>query len=543
MGPQLWLNGYFTSNINNRYFSISIPLLTRIDEYVGFHAQSHPDKEFLVFNHIRMSFAEVEKEVGRLAKALIASGIKRGDRVAFFSTPRYEFFIHFLATASIGAIWVGLNPKYKIDELQYVIRDAQPKMIFGFSKLGSNDHTNILTTLFEDNAFIESLILLDDENQSWHNFIQRSDSIDDKTLASRRNEVNTMDGAFIVYTSGSTGRPKGAVLTHYGVNFCSIIAEELKSLKGRKIICNLPINHVGALSDICSRVLVGAGTIFFQEVFDPEEMMALIDTEKIDTWGGVPTMFQLCISHPTFESVDLSSVELVVWGGAAIPIDLLYQIREKTGAKQYSTGYGMTETTGGVTFSDFNDPLEKIATVIGKKDDRIPMRVLTHDGREAEVGEKGEVQVKGDFLFKEYWRKPKETAASYTEDGWFKTGDVAELLDDGNYKFIERISRMYKSGGYNVYPREIELCLESHESVDLAAVVNVSDDVFQEVGHAFIIANRDISEIELKTFLKTSLANYKVPKRIFIRESLPILPIGKVDIITLRKEAQERLEA
>ncbi len=514
----------------------TLPLLDLITDHLDRQAEERPDQEFLVLNDMRLTYAETRYLVDRTAKALISAGVAKGDRVAMMSTPRPEFFIHFLAATSIGAIWVGLNPKYTAGELAHIVGDAEPSMIFGFATVVGEDQYDKLLDLLANHAAVKALILFDrnsdvDQVGRWEDFLLGADETSDDDLAARRTEIDPLGPAFLVYTSGSTGRPKGALLTHRGLNLCNVLAVELKALTERRIICNLPINHIGAIGDICGRTMTGGGTLFFQEKFRPLEMMKLIEAEQLNTIGGVPTMLQMCVGHPEFENIDLSSVDLLAWGGAAIPADLLQALMDKTGCTRCTMGYGMTETTGGVTYSRLDDSIELLATTVGRPDARIPFRIWHAEDREASRGEPGEVQVKGEFTMAGYWQLPEATAAAFTEDGWFRTGDLAVHRQDGYVQIVGRMSEMFKSGGYNVYPREVELALEEHAEVSMAAVISIPDPTFQEIGIAYVMSDgaAAVDAVELRSFAKQHLANYKVPKEIVVLDELPMLPIGKVD--------------
>ena len=529
---------------------LSIPVLRLISDYVDHYAAIEPDRECVVYGTQRLSYAETRSHIDRLAQALIASGVEPGDRVAFFSTSRIEFWLHFLAVTDIGAIWLGLNPKYKQAELEYLIKDAEPRIIFGFPQLLGSKYTVVLEALACHESVHELVWVGSDQPTTastataWSDFALRADSIDRIHLEERRAAVDTMDPAFMVYTSGSTGKPKGTLLTHYGQIFTGVVGVERKGLHERRMICNLPINHVGAVGDICARTLIGGGTIFFHEEFDPALMMADTEKERLDVFAAPPTIFQICMNHPDFASRDLSSVELLAWGGAAMPLDVLRTFRKKTGARLCTVGYGMTETVGGVTFSELEDTDERLVETIGTPDKRLPLRIwLNDEEREAHINEEGEIQVRGNFLMKAYWRRPQDTAEVFTKDGWMHTGDLAKLRSDGHITFTGRSSQMFKSGGYNVYPMEIELCLQDHPDVNLAAIVGVADAMYQEVGYAYVVLseNCSVDEAALRAWCKERLANYKVPKRFTIVRELPLLPIGKVDKVRLMELASAKL--
>jgi len=331
----------------------ALPVLDLISDHLDRQADIRPDHDFLVLDDTRLTYAQTKRLVDRTARALLAAGVERGDRVAMMSAPRPEFLVHFLAVTSIGGIWVGLNPKYTSAELDHVVGDAEPSLLFGFADVAGEPQLDKLRGLAATHSSVRELILFDGATPSdvitWDTFLVGADGISEEMLAARRAEIGPMDPAYLVYTSGSTGRPKGALLTHRGSNLCNVIAVERKGLSNGTIICNLPINHVGAIGDISCRTMTGGGTLHFQEKFSPLDMMRTIERERLNTLAGVPTMLQMCVNHPEFDDIDLTSVDLLAWGGAAMPVDLLERLIAKTGCTRCTMGYGMTETTGGVT--------------------------------------------------------------------------------------------------------------------------------------------------------------------------------------------------
>jgi acyl-CoA synthetase (AMP-forming)/AMP-acid ligase II len=351
--------------------------------------------------------------------------------------------------------------------------------------------------------------------------------------------VDTLDPALIVYTSGSTGSPKGAVLTHYGLSFGATMQTIHFDVDDPSLVVSFPINHVASVADTCATTLVRGGKIVFLEQFDPVKTIQATAAERCTMIGGVPTMYQLQMSAPGFESADLSSVELMLWGGAAMPKDLITRLQNH-GAR-LMTAYGMTETATHVTYTDAGADLEVLASTVGRPDPNCEIRIATDDGQASNESNTGEIQLRADFLMAGYWNREDATRASYTDDGWFRTGDVGYFRDDGNLRLVGRMSDMFKSGGYNVYPREIESVLEQHAGVALAAVVAVPDDLYQEVGCAWIRmeTGASVTAEELDAWCHSRLANYKVPKSFRIVDELPLLPVGKVDKPTLRKWSVE----
>ena len=518
------------------------PVLDRIDAYLDHWAAIQPDSEFLIdggpsITGRRLTWAQTRVAVDSVAAALMAAGMERGDRVAYLSDSRLDFFVHFLAATSIGLIWQGLNPKYTWSEVSYVVADAGPRIVFDGVPGGSDGLADRLVAEIDG---VERCIAVD--TAEWIDFEGAGTVIHADALAERRAEVQPMDPGFIVYTSGSTGRPKGALLTHRGVCWCGVTGSTARGAGDEKILCNLPVNHVGSVSDICCRKMVAGGAIVFQERFDPALDLATIAEERIGVWGGVPTMFQLCTAHPDFAEADLSSVRQLAWGGAAMPAPVLERLLAATDVERCTTGYGMSETTGGVFCTPPGADMDMILNTVGVPIPGHEFRIMAADDRMAEPGESGEIQVRGDWIMAGYWNRPEATAEAIDAEGWLHTGDLVVMRPDGCLRIVGRMSEMFKTGGYNAYPREIEICLEDHPAVRIAAVVGVRDPVFDEVGHAFVVAEPGTDPAALRDHCREQLANYKVPKMVHLRDALPMLAVGKIDKKSLKAEATALLE-
>jgi len=249
-------------------------------------------------------------------------------------------------------------------------------------------------------------------------------------------------------------------------------------------------------------------------------------------------MLLMLLDHPDFEKTDFSSVELIAWGGAALPIPTIKRLQKL--APRLMNVYGMTETAANTTYTSPDADLIELSETIGRPSPHMPCRIMNADGKLCETGEHGELQFKGEYLLLEYLNRPDATRDVYTDDGWLHTGDLGYWREEGTISLVGRLSDMFKSGGYNVYPREIEELLEGHPAVEMAAVVGVPDERYQEVGAAYVIINKDHHTIEpaaLKTYCSENLANYKIPKTLTIVIELPTLPVGKVDKVTLKQQA------
>ena len=290
---------------------------TLISDYLKHHAQTTPDREAVVFGEQRLSYAELHTQVQQCAKALLAMNVKKGDRVAVLCTSRTEYWVVFLATTSIGAIWLGLNPKYRLQECRYVLEDARPTLLFAMIEFEGRCYQEIIDTVQKDYGFVTQVVALTTlmpGTLSFSDFLALSETVSDQVFSTRQSQVERLDPALLVYTSGSTGRPKGALLSHYGLCFGASVQNQHFRVNQPRIICSFPINHAACVADSCCVNLVAGGTLVFQERFDPSLVLQTINRERITVLGGVPTMLLMLLEHPAFESTDFSTVELIIWG-------------------------------------------------------------------------------------------------------------------------------------------------------------------------------------------------------------------------------------
>lgn len=517
------------------------PLLPRISDYTKWHAEKRPETIALVLDDERMSYAALHNAVERLARALIAAGVRKGDRVATLQTPRPEYFVAFLAAASVGAIWIGLNPRYRLGELEHVVTDSQPALLITRLEIEGRRYDEEIAALRRVCPAMARVVAFDGEPdgaaETMQDFLCAAESVSDEMLDAARNACGGRDPCLIVYTSGSTGVPKGALLCHEAIASSGLEMNRNWPVDPYRALNFFPINHVGCLVDVSTPCFVFGGTMVFMEHFDARGSLELIEREKVTLWGSVPSTFQMQLALDDFSRFDLSAVQLIVWAGAVMPADLI----EKLGAicPRRATNYGLTETTMAATIVEPTDDLDILSRSVGLPVPGFDIRLADKHDQPVEPGQPGEIQTRSLYNLLGYWQRPDATAASFTADGYFRTGDLAEQRPDGRYRIVGRLKEMYKSGGYNVYPREVEEVLESHPAISLAAVVSAPDPMWQEVGIAYVIPDDDVSPAELDAFCRHRLANYKIPKRFVIQSALPLLPIGKVDKVELKRRAAE----
>lgn len=520
----------------------NLPRLDRIFDYVTHWADHSPEAIATRFGGDTHSYRDLAAEVDRWARALLAEGIRPGDRVAMLSTPRPEYFTSFLAATSIGAVWLGLNPKYTEAEIARTLLDATPALVFCLAGFEGEDLAAKLREAATTAGIAPHLVGFGDEAEGFEtldDWLETGLAIDDARLAQFRADVGRDDPALIVYTSGSTGVPKGAILPHRGLCHGYPVQSAHFDLGGASILCNLPINHIGCVGDLSCGPLVAGGTIVFMERFDPQATLDAIAADEIDCLLGIPTILQMISDLPDFEVTDFSRMRLVCWGGAAIGANVLARYR----AKNCPLGltYGMSEVPGSITMSAPGADDRELTQTVGRPVPPLEIRLVADDGTICAEGKEGEICLRHDSLMLGYYRRDDATREAFDDAGFFRTGDVGVMQSEGTIRLVGRKKEMFKSGGYNVYPREIEMVLESHSAISTAAVVAVPDPKWQEVGWAFVQAPEGVEAenllAELDQLCRTRLANYKRPKRILLRHSLPMLPVGKVDKSALKREA------
>ncbi|MEZ5597225.1 MAG: class I adenylate-forming enzyme family protein [Pseudomonadales bacterium] len=499
------------------------------------HALDRPAQECVLHDDRRLTFRDLLMHVDATAKALLASGVARGDRVATLSPPGLEFWVTYLAATSIGAIWHGINPVYRTREFTYLLDDAAPVVVFVQSPFDGRAYDAELQAI--PNNVREFVTFGDADGRAIpaDAFLARGSAVTDDTLQAARDAVVPEDIAVIVYTSGTTGQPKGAMLSQGTITQSALANAAWMRGRLTSTVCAAPTNHVGALNNVCMNVFAAGGRIIFHERVDMHALGRLRATERPSYLVTSPTGFLLSMNQPGFNPERLDHFELIVCGGATTPISIL-SVWARTGSLICSV-YGQTETCGIITHTAPDAPLTDVASTIGRPLAGCEARVAREDGSCCAVGEAGELQFRGPYVMSGYFNRPEATAAAFTTDGYLRTGDLGYQRADGNLVFVGRIKDMFKSGGYNVYPLEIEQAIAEHPQVLLSAVLPVPHPLYQEVGHAFVMPHpgQTVTEAALRAFLKDRIANYKVPKGFTVEPSLPLLPNGKIDRQSLAK--------
>ena len=519
-----------------------VPRLDRAYDLLTHWMTRRPGAPFDRLGGARRDYRQAADDVDRCARALIASGVRPGDRVAVLTTPRPEFMTVFLALSAVGGVWVGLNPGHTRAELAHVLDDSAPVLLMTLDRAGGRAYADDVRALAEASLSVREIIALTggfDGAVGFAEFLDRAEATGPEELDLRYRDVHPDEPALIIYTSGTTGRPKGALISHRA--FAGGCYFQASAYYHPEPVClaNLPVDHVAGVMDLGCIPLAMGGSLHYMEDFDPEGVLSAIESGGITMWGQIPTIFAYVTALPRWATADLSSLRFVGWGGAPMPVELVAELRRRTGAR-LGTVYGLTESCVAVAYNDEDAADATLAETIGRPDPRLDFRIVDESGAAVPDGVPGEVQLRNPCLMSGYLNLPDATAEAFTDDGFLRTGDVAVRRPDGNVALAGRLTEMFKSGGYNVYPREIEAVLETHPAVAGAAVVDVPDPVYAEVGAAYLETRPgvDIDIDNVIAYCRERLARYKVPKRFSVVDALPRLPVGKVDRAALRARAR-----
>jgi acyl-CoA synthetase (AMP-forming)/AMP-acid ligase II len=504
-------------------------------------AERLPGKEAIVYNGTRTTWCMFNQQVNNLACALLRLGIQRGDRIGVISTTRPEYLCVYMAAARIGAVMVGFSIYHTATELKRLAHLTRPTVMMVLDKVNDRPLAAPIKPTFDTMDFVRDFIVMGDDRLDGASSLQELMKIEhpdgDSALARRRSELNRDDGVLIVFTSGSTGEPKATVLTHRSIiDNILVQARQFGFREDDCVLQNKPMNHVGGTTNLTLPAIAVGATLVFMDYFHPVRTLEIIQRERITILGQVPTMFIMEMNLPNFTDYDLSSLRRALVAGAPTPPPIMYRIIDM--ASSVITGYGMTEVGGYVTYTATDDDPTTIAATVGAIAPEFELRVVDNDRQSLTVGTTGEVVIRGSCVFKEYFDNPAATAEVKDADGWFYTGDLGYLDQRGYLTLVDRKKEMYISGGYNIYPREIEQHLSLHPAVALSAVIAVPDAVMGEVGLAFVvpIPGSEITIDDVKIHCMTGLASYKIPRYFIIRESLPLTSLGKIDKERLRQE-------
>ncbi len=476
-------------------------------------AAEHPDAIACKLDDAAFNYQLLDNASARIAAMLADKGIGEGDRVAIM-LPNVPYFpAVYYGILRLGAVVVPMNVLLKAREVAYYLADSGAELIFawhGFLEAAENgaQAAGDVEVVSVVPGEFEGLIFAHDPRGA---------------VA----EVDADDTAVILYTSGTTGKPKGAELTHANLRKNVTAAIGLFGLGvGDMIFAGLPLFHSFGQTCTMNAAVCSGATITLLPRFDPAKALEILERDGCTVFEGVPTMYGALLHHPGRDQADVSTLRVCASGGASMPVEVMRGFEEAFDCKILE-GYGLSETS---PVASFNHPdRERKPGSIGTPLAGVEFRLVDDDGADVGPGEIGEILIKGHNVMKGYWERPEATAESI-KDGWFATGDMAKVDDDGYYFIVDRKKELIIRGGYNVYPREVEEVLYEHPAVREAAVVGIPHDEWgEEVGAAVGLKDgASVSEDELIAFVKEQVAGYKYPRRIWFVDELPKGPTGKI---------------
>ncbi len=527
--------------------------------------RKYSEKEAISFKKQRITYKELGKNVSELARGLVALGVGKGKKVGLWMPNCIDWIYAFFAIAKTGATIVPLSTRFKTLELETVLKHGEIDTLIFVDKFLKFDCIGMVYDLcaelknsgfsnevcLEQFPMLKRLICISEKKYDGcfsYGEVKSEFSklVTDGVLRERQREILPDDDISIIYTSGTTGIPKGVVQVNGAVVKKGFDRARLYGFtENDRLLLSVSLYTQWGCNALLTSHLTHGVSIIIQEYFEAEEALKLIAAEKCSIFSGTPTHYRMLLEVQDFDKYDVSSLRYANISGERVADNFYKLIMKKFSACQIITGYGLTETTGLVTGTQKDDPLEKRFQTIGAMFPDIEMKVVCPDsGEELLSGVDGEICTRGYHLMRGYYKRPGDTAKTIDKDGWLHTGDIGRRLKDGNWVFCGRIKDMVRSGGFNIFAQDIEEFISRYPKVKNVAVVGVADERMDEVVGAIIQVRENMlcTEAEIIEFCKSSLSNYKVPKYIlFVKDDFPLSTTGKVQKQKLKLALEEKL--
>ena len=513
-------------------------------------------REALVFRGRRQTFADLAAGVDRVARGLIALGVRPGDKVALWLLNRPEWIEIAFAVMKIGAVLVPINTRLRTEDVAYIADQSDANTLILAERSGPIDYLGMVRELVPEDAApgagrlpkLQRLVVLGDTPRPatvpWSALLERGGQVDEATLTTRAAAVDPAALAFLMYTSGTTGFPKGAMHAHQMIRNVTERGFRLAITEHDAIRMYLPLFHLIAFSEGMLMSLVTGARQVLTESFDPAESLELMARERVTIVHGFDTHYKELGEAYDRQPRDVSSVRTGIFAaGMASSIEIGRRARKLFGP--LVSGYGMSEFGVGAAIGSLDSTEEQSCEASGYPAPGYEVRVVDPTtGLDQPTNTPGEILVRGYTLMRGYYNKPEATAAAIDADGWMHTGDMGLLRADGHLRFMGRYKDMLKIGGENVDPMEVEAYLMRHPAINLAAVVSYPDARLSEVGVAFVRCEpgQATTEAEVLEHCRGRIASFKVPRRVFFVEEFPMTSSGKIQKVKLREDARRRLD-
>ena len=543
-----------------------VPLLgLTIGDMFDRTAEKYPDNLALVSRHqqIRLTYRELQEQVDRCARGLMALGVQKGDRVGIWSPNRSEWCVTQFATSKVGAILVTINPAYRAHELEYALNQSGCSVVVICPAFKSSDYVDMLLTLapeIKNQApgslqspklpALKTIVCLGETPVAgmltWAELNARAADVSGAQLRERQESLECDEAINIQYTSGTTGFPKGATLSHHNILNNGYFVGRLQNFSPQDKLCiPVPLYHCfGMVMGNLGCVTHGATMVYPSAGFEPLAVLQAIQAERCTALYGVPTMFIAELDHPDFASFDLRSLRTGVMAGSPCPVDVMRRVVDRMHMSEVEICYGMTETSPVSTQTRLDSPLEKRVGTVGKCHPHQEIKIVDPGhGRIVPLGEPGELCTRGYCVMLGYWGNPAATKQSIDGARWMHTGDLATMDAEGYIKIVGRIKDMITRGGENIYPREIEEFLYTHPKVSDVQVIGVPDAKYGEEVAAWIRLKPGVTAAadEIRGFCKGQIAHFKIPRYVKFVETFPTTITGKVQKYVMRQQAIEEL--
>lgn len=545
----------YTSGVSEKPL-IGMTIGDKFDEI----AATYPDNDALIVRHqgLRYTYRQLKEAVDQAARAFLAIGVKRGDRVGMWSPNCAQWTITQFATAKVGAILVNINPAYRLHELEYALNQSEASFLVTADTFKSSNYTEMLFELAPELKasaegqlksmklpHLKGIVNLADTKFDgmwrWDDFVNMAEIISADKLASVQSELQFDDPINIQYTSGTTGFPKGATLSHHNIlNNGYFVAESMNFTDQDRLVIPVPLYHCfGMVMGNLGCVTHGATMIYPDEGFEPKSVLQTVAEERATAVYGVPTMFIAELDHPEFSQFDLSSLRTGIMAGSICPAEVMKAVNNKMHMEEVQIAYGMTETSPVSTQTAANDPFDKRVTTVGRTQPHLETKIVdAATGNVVARGEIGELCTRGYSVMLKYWNNEEATRKSIDEAGWMHTGDLATMDDEGYIQIVGRIKDMVIRGGENVYPKEIEEFLYTHPAISDVQVTGVPDKKYGEELIAWIKLHPTadpVSADELREFCKGKITHFKIPRYFKFVDAFPMTVTGKIQKFKMRE--------
>jgi fatty-acyl-CoA synthase len=544
----------YTSGIGERPL-LGLTIGDLFDEVVA----RHPDNEAIVSRHqqLRYTYRALREQVDRCARALMGLGVEKGQRLGIWAPNCAEWTIVQFATAKIGAILVNINPSYRLNEVQYALRQSGCAWLVIAPQFKTSDYTGMIHALAPELAGrgpgalpaaqlpdLRAVIRLGTEPSpgmlTWPQLLARADAVGAADLAQRQRQQEFDDPINIQYTSGTTGYPKGATLSHHNIlNNGFFVTELLRFTDRDRLLIPVPLYHCfGMVMGNLGCVTHGATMIYPSDGFDATAVLEAAQAEQATAMYGVPTMFIAQLNHPDFARYDLSSLRTGIMAGSPCPVEVMKQVKTLMHMPDVVVAYGMTETSPVSTQTRIGAPLDKQVGTVGQVHPHVQIKIVDpQTGQVVPVGAQGELCTRGYSVMLGYWNNDEATRGAIDAARWMHTGDLATMDAEGYINIVGRIKDMIIRGGENVYPREIEEFLYSHPAVLEVQVIGVPDERYGEEVMAWIKLREGQSATaeDIREYCRGKIAHYKIPRHVKFVDGFPMTVTGKVQKFVMRE--------